>query len=146
MNKSLSLWAIKNGNGKAISFASKMKLLQPYQADVIRNLTEIDVIQFIKVKENAVWASSEAKGHHKLPVTRPEHFSAVGIRIEFDFKFQNVEFVEINSPVKGYGKKMVDAVLSSLPLAWHPTVVFDQSDGFWEKMKAHYSNVEWLEI
>jgi hypothetical protein len=41
----------------------------------------------------------------------------------------------MNSATKGYGGKMVDAVLKDLPKAWNGVVVMDRSDGFWDKIK-----------
>jgi hypothetical protein len=55
-----------------------------------------------------------------------------------------LEFFEINSPIKGWGEEMVKAALNRLSSDWQPTVVMDWSDGFWDKMKVQYNNLNWL--
>jgi hypothetical protein len=42
------------------------------------------------------------------------------------------QFFEMNSATKGYGGKMVNAVLKDLPEEWDGVVVIDWSDGFWD--------------
>lgn len=106
----------------------------------------IDSLHFIKVKPNAILISSEADGFYKNPITRPGHTSAIGVWIELDYRFKILEFVEINSPIKGYGQRMVDAILFDLPIDWQTTVVFDHSNGFWDWIKGKHTKVRWLEI
>jgi hypothetical protein len=48
---------------------------------------------------------------------------------------KDIQFFEMNSATKGYGRKMVDAVLKDLPKEWNGVVVMDWSDGIWGKMK-----------
>jgi hypothetical protein len=50
----------------------------------------------------------------------------------------------MNSPVKGYGSKMVDAVISALPEDWSTVVVMDWSGGFWEKMQEKHRKLDIL--
>jgi len=38
---------------------------------------------------------------------------------------------------------MVDAVLTDFPKDWQPSVLMDWSNGFWDKMKVKYSDLEW---
>ena len=57
----------------------------------------------------------------------------VPLLLELDYKV--IQFYEMNSPVKGYGSKMVDGVIRALPEDWSAAVVMDWSGGFWEKMK-----------
>jgi hypothetical protein len=47
----------------------------------------------------------------------------------------------MNSPIKGYGSKMVDAVIGALPEDWSAVVVMDWSSGFWEKMSKKYNKI-----
>jgi hypothetical protein len=52
-----------------------------------------------------------------------------------DLDHKDIQFFEMNSAIKGYGGKTVDAVLKDLPKEWNGVVVMDWSDGFWDKMK-----------
>ena len=82
------------------------------------------------MKPNAILISSEVGGFYKKPITRPGNTSAIGVSIELDYRFKILEIVEINFPIKGYGQRMVDAVLFDLPIDWQTTVVFDHHNGF----------------
>ena len=53
-----------------------------------------------------------------------------------------MQFYEITSATKGYGAKMVDAVLRALPEGWTGVVVMDWSGGFWKRMSEKYENLE----
>lgn len=79
-----------------------------------------------------------------MPLTKPFHPTAIGIHLIYDYQFKTLEFYEINSPIKGWGEEMVKAALSRLPPDWRPTVIMDWSDGFWNKMKAQYNQLNWL--
>jgi hypothetical protein len=46
--------------------------------------------------------------------------------------------------VKGYGEKMVKAVLTAIPDDWEAAVVMDWSDGFWDRMSAKYDRIALL--
>lgn len=58
-------------------------------------------------------------------------------------QYKTIDFFDINSPIKGNGSKMVDAVLTDFPKDWQPSVLMDWSNGFWDKMKVKYSDLEW---
>ena len=146
MNKITARWIHEHCNGKSVTLSSKTRLLHPFCKEIIANLSKISVINFIKVTPDSVFASNEISGYHEVPVSRPEHPTAIGVHVVLDFKHNLIEFVEINSAIKGYGQKMVSAVMGALPKDWQPTVVFDHSDGFWDKMKKEFAEVEWLEI
>jgi len=64
------------------------------------------------------------------------------IWIIIDFAFKDIHFFEINSPIKGYGGKMVEALLKDLPKGWSGVVAMDWSNGFWDKMKERHRNLE----
>ena len=82
------------------------------------------------MKPNAILISSEVGGFYKKPITRPGNTSAIGVSIELDYRFKILEIVEINFPIKGYGQRMVDAVLFDLPMDWQITIVFDHRNSF----------------
>jgi hypothetical protein len=72
----------------------------------------------------------------------PGHPTAIKLSLVLDFAYKYIQFFEITTPIKGYGRKMVDAVLRDLPKRWSGIVVMDWSNGFWEKMKERYNNLE----
>ena len=128
-----------------IFVSKKIKKIDPVVEKITKNLSEIEIIKFIRIKSDFIQASSEVtEGRVKTPITKPDHPTAIGLSLIIDFAYNNVQFYEINSAVKGYGGKMVDAVFKSLPKNWSGTVIIDWSDGFWNKMQKSYKNLEIL--
>ncbi len=80
----------------------------------------------------------------KIPVSTTGHPSAVGVHLILDFAPNTIQFFEITSAVKGYGEKMVRAVMTALPDEWEACVIMDWSDGFWDKMAEKYDGIEVL--
>jgi hypothetical protein len=46
--------------------------------------------------------------------------------------------------VKGYGEKMVNAVVTAIPDDWEAAVVMDYSEGFWDRMSEKYDRIVML--
>jgi len=113
---------------------------------IVVNISKIDLIRYIRISEDNIQASNEIKikGRLKLPVSTPDHPSAVGIHLILDFVTNAVLFFEITSAVKGYGEKMVRAVAAALPDGWEAAVIMDWSNGFWEKMANKYDRISFL--
>jgi hypothetical protein len=59
-----------------------------------------------------------------------------------DLDRKDIHFFEIDSPIKGYGGMVVEAVLKDSPKGWSGGVAMDWSNGFWDKMKKRYRNLE----
>lgn len=135
--------ARRGSRGKTIIVSQKMKTIPPIYDRIVRNLTRIDVIQFIKLRPDFLAASSEIRGGSRDPVSVPNHLTAIGVSAIFDFPGKVMQFYEITSAKKGYGRKMVAAVLDGLPNDWEVCIVMDWSDGFWESMKVKFSKVNW---
>lgn len=132
----------KAGINAKITVSRKIKKIDPVVENIANNLAEIDAIHFIRVSPDFLQASSEAtEGHLKTPITKPGHPTAIGVSLIIDFDYGDVQFFEMTSAIKGYGQKMVDAVLNALPQEWNGVVVMDWSDGFWDKMKEKYRNL-----
>ena len=88
-------------------------------------------IDFHKISLDFLQASSEVtKGRIKTPITKPGHPTAIGVALILDLDHKDIQFFEMNSAIKGYGGKMVDAVLKDLLKAWNGVVVMDWSDAF----------------
>lgn len=76
-----------------------------------------------------------------LPVTKPGHPTAIGVSLILEEDREEIQFYEITSAVKGYGSRMVEAVLSALPRQWKAIVVMDWSDGFWKVMRRRHRRI-----
>lgn len=134
-----------NENGKQVWVITKVKELPPEIVAMAKNLADLDFIKFVRVSDESLSASSENYPNRpKVPITHMSHDTAIGIQILYSTDYKTIDFFDINSPVKGNGSKMVDAILKDLPKDWQPAVVMDWSDGFWDKMKEKYKNIEWL--
>jgi hypothetical protein len=130
---------------KAISkirYIHKIKPVNPIVENIAQNLAEIDIINYVTISRDYIKASSEiTTGRSKIPITKADHPSAVGVSLILEIDHKVIQFYEINSPIKGYGAKMVDAVMRALPEDWSAVVVMDWSGGFWEKMREKYDNL-----
>jgi len=123
----------------------KVKLIHPIVENIAVNLAKIDIIQYITISADFLRASSEiTTGRSKMPITKVDHPTAVGISLILELDYKVIQFYEMNSPVKGYGSKMVDAVIRALPEDWSAVVVMDWSGGFWEKMREKYDKLDIL--
>jgi len=134
-----------NQNGKQVWVINRVKELPVEIVTMAKNLAELEFLKFIRITDESLSASSENYPNRpKVPITHMNHDTAIGIQILYSPEYKSIDFFDINSPVKGNGSKMVDAILKDLPKDWQPAVVMDWSDGFWDKMKEKYNNVEWI--
>ena len=142
-NKIIEIWKGQVANEKTIFVATKGKTIRPGVDAIVRNLCEIDLIQYVRVSQEDIQASNEIKikGRIKIPVSTTGHPSAVGVHLILDFAPNTIQFFEITSTVKGYGKKMVQAVMTALPDEWEACVVMDWSEGFWDKMAEKFDKI-----
>lgn len=125
-----------------ITVSKKVKEIHPVVKDIIENLAELEFIHFIRLSPEYLQASNElTEGRVKIPVTKPEHPTAIGVYLIIDIAYKDIQFYEITSVIKGCGGKMVDAVLKALPKGWNGVVVMDWSNGFWDKMAEKYKNL-----
>ena len=128
-----------NEKGKQIWVINRVKELPVEIVNMAIRLAELDFIHYVRICDETLAASSENEAKRvKIPVTRMNHPTAVGIQILYSPKYKTIDFFDINSPIKGNGSKMVNAVLSDFPRDWQPTVVMDWSNGFWDIMKKRY--------
>ena len=142
-NKKIEAWKVQVAEGKSIFVALNVKSIHPVVDRIVTNLCKIDLIDFVRVTKEDIYASNEIKiiGRTKMPVSTPGHPSAVGVHLILDFIFDGIQFFEITSVVKGYGEKMVKAVITAIPDDWEAAVVMDWSGGFWEKMAEKYDRI-----
>ena len=139
-----SLFLPYSANGKQIWVITRIKQLPIEIVNMAINLAELGFIKYVRICDETLAASSENYPKRpKIPVTLVNHETAIGIQILYNTKYKYVDFFDINSPVKGNGSKMVNAILKDFPKDWQPTVTMDWSDGFWEKMEMKNNNLNW---
>ncbi len=142
INKKIEAWKVQAGKGKTIFVATNVKNIHPIVDRIVTNLCKIDLINYVRVTKQDIYASNEIKimGRTKMPVSTPGHPSAVGVHLILDFRLDGIQFFEITSAVR-CGEKMVKAVVTAIPDDWKAAVVMDYSDGFWDKMSEKYDRI-----
>ncbi len=134
-----------NDIGKQIWVITRIKELPVEILNMAIRLAELDFINYIRICDETLAASSENYPKRpKVPVTHMNHDTATGVQILYSPSYKTIDFFDINSPVKGNGSKMVDAILKDFPKGWQPAVVMDWSNGFWDKMKEKYNSLKWI--
>ena len=131
--------------GKQIHVIGRVKQL-PYEiVEMAFRLSDLDFIKYIRICDETLAASSESYPNRpKVPITDMNHQTAIGVQILYSLSYKYINFFEINSPIKGNGSKMVDAILKDFPEDWQPTVLMDWSHGFWDRMKEKYNELDWI--
>ena len=124
-----------------IVVSKKAQPLHPVTKGITENLAGINGIRLVKVTPGFLQASSETSGARRVPVTKPGHPTAIGISLILEEDRQEIQFYEITSAVKGYGSRMVEAVLNGLPKKWKAIVVMDWSSGFWKAMRRRHQRI-----
>jgi hypothetical protein len=132
-------------NGKQIWVINRVSQLPDEIVQMTLRLADLDFIKYIRVCDETLAASSENYPNRlKVPITHMNHPAAIGIQIIYHINYKSIDFYEINSPRKGNGSKMVDAILKDFPKDWHPAVIMDWSNGFWDKIKEKHNDLEWI--
>ncbi|GAB2634662.1 hypothetical protein [Belliella aquatica] len=132
-------------SGTQIWVITKIKELPIELIRFAINLAELDFIKFIRIDANGIAASSENYPNRpKVPITQMTHSTAIGIEVLYDLRYKIIDFFDINSPIKGHGGKMAEAILKDFPEGWQPLVFNDWSDGFWDKIKEKYKHLDWM--
>ena len=142
-NKEIEAWKAQIVKGKNIFVAGKVKTIYPVVDRIVRQLLEIDLIQYVRISQNDIQASNEItiKGRTKTPISTPGHPTAIGVHLILEIDYNAIQFFEMTSAVKGYGERMVRAILTSIPDDWKVAIVMDWSGGFWEKMAKKYDKI-----
>ena len=134
-----------NKCGEKVWVINRVKQLPTEIIKMAERLAELEFINYVRICDETLSASSESYPNRpKVPITYMNHETAIGIQVLYSTKHNYVDFFDINSPVKGNGSKMVEAILKNFPKDWQPTVVMDYSNGFWEKMEEKYKNLNWI--
>ena len=64
-----------------------------------------------------------------------------GVELLIDPDHSTVQFFSLASSEKGYGRKIVDAVVKATPADWNIVIVMDYSGGFWDKMLEEHPRI-----
>jgi hypothetical protein len=141
-NNSVRIFVEELGAKAKIIVSRKVKEIHPVIKHIVKNLAELNFIHFIKLSPEILQASNAiTEGRIKIPVSKPDHPTAIGVYLIIDISNKDIHFYEMNSAIKGCGGKMVDAVLKALPQDWSGVVVMDWSNGFWDKMKEKHRHL-----
>lgn len=131
--------------GKQIWVISRVKQLPCEIIEMTFRLADLDFIKYVRICDETLAASSENYPNRpKVPITNMNHETAIGVQVLYSLSHKYINFFDINSPIKGNGSKMVDAILKDFPKDWQPTVVMDWSNGFWDRMKEKYHELNWI--
>lgn len=94
-----------NKSGKQIWVISRVKVLPFEIVNMTLKLTELDFLNHIRICDKTLSASSENYPKRpKVPITRMNHPTAIGIQILYSPSYKTIDFFDINSPNKGKRK------------------------------------------
>lgn len=131
-------------DGKRIFKATNVgiKSIYPVFLDLAESLSHIDDLRFIKIYNDSLCASNLlSTDKKKHPVTAMNQEGVIGVELLIDPDISTVQFYSLTSSEKGYGRKIVDAVVRGTPDNWHLVVVMDWSGGFWNRMIDEYPRI-----
>lgn len=129
-------------DGKRIFKATNVKKFHPLFLDLAESLSHIDILHFIKIYKDRLCASNLLSNDKKKhPVTTMNQDGVIGVELLIDQEDKTVQFCSLSSSPKGYGRKIVDAVVQGTPEGWNVVVVMDWSGGFWDKMIEEYPRI-----
>ncbi len=142
-NKAIEEWKAGLLKGKQVFVSSGVKTIHTVMDQIVNRLLELDRIQYVRILPSDIQVSSDikTKGRAKIPISTPFHPTAIGVHLIFEPAEKTIQFYEINSAEKGYGEKIVNAVMTSIPNDWTALVIMDYSDGFWDKMLQRYDKI-----
>jgi hypothetical protein len=129
-------------DGKRIFKATNVKKPHPVFLDLAESLSHIDALNYIKIYNDSLCASNHlSTDKKKHPVTTMNEEGIIGVELLIDPDISTVQFYSLASSQKGYGRKIVDAVVRGLPDDWNILVVMYYSGGFWNKMIEQYPRI-----
>lgn len=132
-------------SGTQLWVITKIKELPLEIIQFALNLAALEFIKFVRIDAYAIAASSENHSKRpKVPVNQMHHPTATGIELLYDLIDKTIDFYDINSPIKGNGGKMAEAILKDFPEGWQPLVFNDWSNGFWGSVKEKYKHLDWI--
>jgi len=122
--------------------ASNVRTIHSVHLHLAESLATIDVLKFIKIYNEKIKASNLITENKKRePITKIGQEGVVGVELLIDHDNRIIQFYSLTSSEKGYGRKIVKAVVDAVPTDWFIVVVFDSSGGFWRKMVEEFPRI-----
>ena len=126
-------------SNKIFKATNVRKNIHPLYMELATNLSKIEILKYIKIYNERIRASNYlSENKKKYPVVEIGGKDFVGVELLIDVPNKTIQFYSITSAVKGYGEKIVSAVMNITADDWLIVIPMDWSDGFWEKMVAKY--------
>ena len=126
-------------SNKIFKATNVRKNIHPLYMELATNLSKIEILKYIKIYNERIRASNYlSENKKKDPVVEIGGKDLVGVELLIDVPNKTIQFYSITSAVKGYGEKIVSAVMNITADDWLIVIPMDWSDGFWEKMVAKY--------
>jgi hypothetical protein len=126
-------------SNKIFKATNVRKNIHPLYMELATNLSKIEILKYIKIYNERIRASNYlSENKKKDPVVEIGGKDLVGVELLIDVPNKIVQFFSITSAVKGYGGKIISAVVSITADDWLIVIPMDWSGGFWEKMVAKY--------
>jgi len=128
--------------GIRVFTATNVKAVHPVYLQLAESLSNIDLLKYIKIYNGRLCASNQlSENKKKEPIIKFGIEGLVGVELLVDSAIRTIQFFSIVSSQKGYGRKIVKAVVDAVPADWFIVVVFDSSNGFWSKMVEEYPRI-----
>jgi len=142
-SKAVEAWKAGLPKGKQIFVSAGVKKIHQVTDRIVNRLLEIDRIQYVRISPSDIQASSDikTKGRANIPISTQSHPTAIGVHLISEPGEKTIQFYEITSAEKGYGGKIVNAVITSIPEDWNALVIMDYNDGFWDRMMERYDKI-----
>jgi hypothetical protein len=119
--------------------ANNVKKIHQIYNNISEELSKIDVVRYVKIYNGRIKASNTlSENGKKEPIIKIGEGNIIGVELLIDIPNRIIQFYSITSSLKGYGDKMVSAVVNSAPNDWKIVVLMDWSMGFWQVMAERY--------
>ncbi len=131
-------------NHSKIWVVSTVKEIPEHIIAMAIRLADLDFINYVRISGDELSASNENYPNRpKVPLVHSNFSNATGIQVYYNTEIDYIDMYDINSPIKGNGSIMVEAILKDYPKDWSVNVFMDTSGGFWKKMEKKYNKIKW---
>lgn len=129
-------------DGKRILKATNVRKVHPVYLELAKSLSHINKLKYIKIYNGRLCASNLlSKDKKKAPVTKVGKEGITGVELLIDQENNVIQFYSLTSAQRGYGRKIVGAIVEATPDDWLLVVPMDWSGGFWDRMVEEYPRI-----
>lgn len=115
--------------------ATNGKDIQPVYSHIAHSLLKIDALNHIKIFNNKIQASNLLSSNgKKTPLVHTGKKNVVALQLVIDSEEKTIEFTSVESNIKGYGRKLVFAVVEATPDDWTTGIAEGWINGFFRRM------------